>query len=225
MVSEDDVSDPSHIDFELVPRQVLHGPLELQTIRGRVTLGRPQPARLRADKLSDRHQAYAQQNSNLRTFTELLLDVNFRKVPREPIVNAVVQVSVNTDGADQDAAVIIEISPSRLTASETSSAKVAVKADLGVVKPEGEISRQRDTGKPFLYGVGVGTEVIQWEFNRVPAQDLVGSYPLKLVVDAPRGVQCHASLALSTIIRTSRGGAIGYGAKMPDNLRFIPLPL
>ncbi|WP_369228847.1 hypothetical protein AB5J56_00395 [Streptomyces sp. R21] len=221
---EVEVPEPSYTELELDPVPVLHGLFDPHAVRHRVYLGHPVVVQLASDQLPDDLKPYGDQNSHDRAFCLLLLDLNFRHVPGEPILMADLEVAVSTGPHSQPKpGVILHISPLMLSTPQVRSSKVALKADFGVLKPEAERSRQGEVHTAYLLSDGVGTPSVVWSFKRVVPQELDHPHQLTLIVDMPNGVRCDAVLSLTANIRKKRAGVLGYRAQIPHFLAVTQL--
>ncbi|WP_037679970.1 hypothetical protein [Streptomyces griseus] len=219
-----DIPEPSYVELELEPVKVLHGPFDPHAVRERVYLGHPLVWRLEPDALPEDLRPYAEQNAQHRVFHLMLLEVNFRHDPREPVLLVNLEVMLSA-GAHQQGkpAVAIRVSPRGLSTPRVRSSRLAVAADFGVLKPEAERSRQDEAGEPYLRVEGVGTSVVHWEFTRVAPRELADPHQLTLLTDTPRGVPVDAVLSLSATVRRKRAGFVNCTARIPDFLAITPV--
>ncbi|MCF3135574.1 hypothetical protein [Streptomyces olivochromogenes] len=224
MEFEVDVPEPSYVELELDPVPLLHGPFDPHIVRERVYLGHPTVWQLTPDQLPEDLKPYGEQNSHLRTFGLMLLDLNFRHMAGEPILMASLEVTVSTGPhAHTRPGVVLRMSPLTLSTPQIRSSKIAFKADFGMLKPEAEHSRQGEVGEAYLLTDGVGTPSVQWSFRRVAPQELDHPHQLTLIVDTPKGVRCDAVLSLSATIRKKRVGFLHFKARIPHFLAVTEL--
>ncbi|HEY5359642.1 MAG TPA: hypothetical protein VIJ82_18500 [Streptosporangiaceae bacterium] len=210
-------------DVDLVVPPVLGTRGDRDTLRARLSLGRPWFRRITARDAGDDAELAAFLRAQAATSRFFLLSIaaNFYDGDA-PFESARVAVLLE-GGTPEHPPVARSLSPERSSAPVEHTTRVSLSARLSLVSASAERETQRSSETLFVTAAGEGCPDPEWVYRASREHALAGINRMSLIAEVAAGTSLTARIALSAAVRRRPFGRTEYRAELPGDGLVIPV--